>query len=109
MRTISRTAAIAALLVAVAADPVIAAGDAARGERLARRWCAGCHLVAADQTRAAVDAPSFAALAGASNRTPEGIADFLALPGTTHSRMPDLALSRVEIDDLVAYLGTLKR
>lgn len=84
-----------------------AEGDAARGAVLAKRWCASCHVVAADQGRAASDAPSFSALASPP-RTPEALGDFLALPGTTHSRMPDLALSRVEIADIVAYVGTQK-
>lgn len=92
---------------ALAAPPVPA--DPAKGRRLAERWCAACHLVSADQKVASADAPSFQALADAPNRTPDGIADFLTLPGTTHSRMPDLALSRVEIDDITAYLASLKK
>lgn len=93
------------LAPAAAAGPV----DPANGERLARRWCAGCHLVAPDQTQASPDAPSFSALANAPGRTPEGLADFLTLPGTTHSRMPDLALSRLEIGDIAAYVATLRK
>ena len=65
------------------------------------------HLVADGQKQAASDAPSFAALARPSC-TPEALADYLAMPGTTHARMPDLALSRVDIADIVAYVGTLK-
>lgn len=90
--------------VALAAD-----GVAARGEALSRRWCADCHVVAADQTKASSDAPSFFALTGAAARTPEALAAYLALPDTVHSRMPDLHLSRVEIADIVAYVGTLRR
>lgn len=91
--------------------PCVAAevGDAARGAVLAERWCATCHVVAPGQAEASADAPSFAGLAAASGKTPEGIADFLTLPGTTHSKMPDLHLSRVEILDVVAYIGSLKK
>ncbi len=92
---------------ALAAPPVPA--DPAKGRRLAERWCATCHLVSADQKAASADAPSFQALANAPGRTADGLADFLTLPGTTHSRMPDLALSRVEIDDVTAYIATLKK
>lgn len=95
------------LLLALAAPSLAAEGDAARGARLAERWCAACHLVAGGQKQAASDAPSFAALARPP-RTPEALADYLAMPGTTHARMPDLALSRVDIADIVAYVGTLK-
>ena len=31
--------------------------DPAAGEIIAKRWCASCHLVAPDQTRASADAP----------------------------------------------------
>lgn len=112
----STGAVLAAALLALAATPgptpARAAGpivDVAAGERLAKRWCAGCHLVAADQTTASVDAPSFASLANAPAKTAEGIADFLTLPGTTHTKMPDLSLSRVEIRDIVGYIATLKK
>ena len=91
----------------LAAPPVPA--NPVNGKRLSERWCAACHVVSADQTRASADVPTFEALANAPTKTPDGIADFLTLPGTTHSKMPDLALSRVEIDDIAAYIATLKK
>ena len=101
------------LALLLAATPALAAPptptDPANGERLSRRWCAPCHLVASDQKTASTDAPTFMALANAPTKTPDGIADFLTLPGTTHSKMPDMALSRVEIDDITAYIATLKK
>ena len=100
-------------LVLALAAPALAAppapADPANGRRLADRWCASCHVVTAGQTAASADAPTFVALANAPGRTPEGIADFLMLPGTTHSKMPDLSLSRVEIGDIAAYIATLKK
>lgn len=109
----STRAAVLALACGLTASAALAAppapADPANGERLSRRWCAACHLIAADQTTASADAPSFQALADAPKKTPDGIADFLTLPGTTHSRMPDLALSRVEIDDITAYVASLKK
>ena len=96
---------LAGLVFAGAAEQ----GDAARGARLAQRWCASCHLVTPDQAKGAVDAPSFMALARDPAKTAEGIADFLTLPGTTHSKMPDLHLSRVEIVDIVAHITSLKK
>lgn len=101
------TAVLAGLLASGAA--FAADGVAARGEVLAKRWCAGCHVVAADQTRASSDAPSFFALTGETARTPESLAAYLALPETVHGKMPDLHLSRVEIADVVAYVETLKK
>ncbi|NLH83120.1 MAG: cytochrome c [Phyllobacteriaceae bacterium] len=106
-RTFGAGAAVLVFLLtsgaAMAAD-----GVAARGEVLAKRWCASCHVVAADQTRASSDAPSFFALTGEAARTPEALAAYLAQPETVHGKMPDLHLSRVEIADIVAYVETLK-
>ena len=107
IRAASLALVTALALPALAAPP--APADPARGRRLSERWCASCHLVSADQTTASTDAPSFQALANTPGRTADGLADFLTLPGTTHSRMPDLALSRVEIDDITAYIATLKK
>lgn len=96
-------------LAMLAATAAFAADDAAKhGEMLSRRWCAECHVVAADQTRASTDAPSFFALTGETSRTPEALAIYLALPDTVHSRMPDLHLSRAEIAAIVAHVASLK-
>ncbi len=79
------------------------AADATKGEIIARRWCASCHLVATDQTVANPDAPSFAAIAG--RKEPANLAAFLTDP---HPKMPDMSLTRGEIADIVAYIGTLR-
>lgn len=88
---------------------VSAADDPEHGAVLAKRWCSECHVVTADQVHAAADAPSFFVMTGDRARTASGLADFLLLPGTTHSAMPDLHLSRVEIADIVAYVVTLSK
>lgn len=74
--------------------------DPANGEALARRWCASCHVVSADQKSAASDAPTFASI-GRGGITAEGLALFLLSP---HPNMPDMALTRKEVADLVAYI-----
>jgi len=109
IRMMTKAGAILALLALPALAAPAAPADPAKGERLAKRWCASCHLVAEGQATASADAPSFAALANTPGRSAAGIADFLTLPATTHSRMPDMALSRVEIDDIAAYIATLKK
>lgn len=82
---------------------VLEAGDAARGEIIARRWCAACHLVTADQTAAKVDAPPFFDIA---KRWPgdNALGSFLADP---HPKMPDMSLTRREIEDIVSYIRSL--
>ncbi|HUI21840.1 MAG TPA: c-type cytochrome [Methylocella sp.] len=81
------------------------AADAAKGEVIAKRWCAACHLVSPDQTHANSDAPSFASVAH-KIKSPQALTAFLMDP---HPKMPDMSLTREEIADLVAYIGTLRR
>jgi mono/diheme cytochrome c family protein len=85
--------------------PAIGA-DALRGEQLARRWCAACHIVAADQRRGADNAPSFASISGRPGFRPQKVTAFLF---GKHPKMPDMALTRQEADDLAAYIARQKR
>jgi mono/diheme cytochrome c family protein len=81
----------------------LAAGDAQRGAIIAKRWCASCHVVASDQTSASADAPSFFDIA--QRRTDrKKLGNFLVDP---HPPMPDMHLSRKEIDDIVSYIRSL--
>ena len=79
-------------------------GDPADGEKLARRWCAGCHLVAPDQPTATTDAPPFAAIARTPGFNRDKLAYFLLHP---HPKMPNMALSRGEATDLADYIAKL--
>lgn len=67
------------------------ATDATRGEQLARRWCASCHIVAADQTRGADNVPTFATIAKIPGFSTDTLAQFLMDP---HPKMPDMQLGR---------------
>jgi mono/diheme cytochrome c family protein len=91
---------IFAVLALLAAGPALAA-DAGKGETIAVRWCAACHVVAPGQKQAKADAPPFAAIAA--KRTYEDLRVFLANP---YPRMPDMSLTRDEIADLVAFIKT---
>ncbi len=92
-------------LIALASSSSTSAADAERGERLARRWCAACHVVAADQRQANADAPSFATIASRRDFNARRLAFLLLSP---HPVMPELALRRNEAEDIVAYIGTLR-
>ena len=80
--------------------------DAAHGEQLAKRWCAACHIVSADQTRGADNVPAFASIAKKPGFGADQIARFLMDP---HPKMPDMQLSRTEAQDLGAYIASLAR
>ena len=99
---------LGALVVVVLVCPILpaAAADAQHGLDLARRWCAACHLVAADQRQAKADAPPFATIASAPHFSAQGLAYFLLDP---HPKMPDLPLSRAAANDIAAYIATLRR
>jgi mono/diheme cytochrome c family protein len=82
-------------------------GDPASGHSLARRWCETCHVVDDTQERAtSTGAPTFAAIAHMKSTTPMALRVFLQTP---HGRMPDLHLTHGEIDDVSAYILSLKR
>jgi mono/diheme cytochrome c family protein len=93
------------VLVAASAEAASAA-DARKGETLAKRWCAACHLVAADQARGSTQAPPFSGIGRKPGFDESKVALFLLLP---HPRMPDMNLSRAEAADLAAYIVTQGR
>lgn len=81
-------------------------GDPATGRRLAETWCSSCHVIGPDiQRGTSYGAPTFTAIARTTAMTPMALRVFLQTP---HSRMPDLHLSRQEIDDVSAYIFSLK-
>jgi|SRR5215475_7210724 len=81
------------------------AADAGKGEILAKRWCAACHVVASDQQRGTIQAPPFSAIAGKSDFNETALAYFLLMP---HPKMPDMSLTRSEAADLAAYIKSQK-
>jgi mono/diheme cytochrome c family protein len=82
--------------------PHSALADAANGERLARQWCANCHVIdGAGPSTIPQGPPSFRTAAGHLN--PDQLRAWLTHP---HGAMPDLSLTRAEIDDLIAYIET---
>ena len=80
-----------------------AAADARKGETLAKRWCATCHVVAADQQVGTTQSPAFSTIAHNPEFNEAMLALFLLNP---HPRMPDMNLSRSEAADLAAYIKT---
>lgn len=99
-----RVALATGALAALGALASASAADAGRGETLARRWCATCHVVASDQARGQDNAPPFATIAQMPGFGADKIALFLLDP---HPKMPDLQLSRIEREDLAAYIVSL--
>lgn len=97
------TAACIGLFAASAASPPARAADAAAGRLVAARWCSSCHTTSA--AKGGDVAPPFEQLATRSGFNPDALRGFLANP---HPPMRSLDLTRIEIDNLVAYLETLR-
>lgn len=98
-------AALAALSLFVLLANAASAADAQQGAELAKRWCATCHVVSADQASGSTQAPPFSEIANKPGLTAASIALFLMRP---HPPMPDMNLSREEAGDLAAYIESQK-
>jgi len=98
-----RTVSVLLVLAAVSGHPACA--DVARGGQLARQWCANCHIVDNNPSGVAPQGPpSFPAISR-SGMTADQLRTFLSHP---HRAMPDLALTRSEIDGLIGYIETFR-
>ena len=89
---------------ACAEDPVEPSPE--KGEALAQRLCSGCHLIEDKASSAMpVGIPTFRAIANRPGQTGQHIMGVLMQP---HPPMPDIHLSREEIQNIVSYLETLR-
>ena len=103
-----RPSGLAGFTIAIiwASTAAAAPAQPARGEKLARHWCASCHIVASDQKGGSDTAPPFATIARKPGFDGGKIAQFLMDP---HPKMPDMQLSRDEAKDLGAYIASLAK
>jgi mono/diheme cytochrome c family protein len=99
-----RCTALAFAIFATLSNGAAMPADTAHGEQVARRWCAACHIVAADQTNGADNVPAFASIAKMPGFSAENVSQFLMDP---HPKMPDMQLTRDEAKDLGAYIASL--
>lgn len=76
------------------------------GQALAERYCANCHVIGTTRTQAASDSvPTFHSIANNAAIDEQRLKGFMMVP---HPLMPDLQLTRREIDDIAAYIRSLK-
>jgi mono/diheme cytochrome c family protein len=98
------TVILAASSLTAAAQPE---GDIGSGHRIAETWCSTCHVIGPEQQHGtSTGAPTFTEIAQMKSTTKLGLQVFLQTP---HDRMPDLHLSRAEMNDLIAYIVSLRR
>ena len=90
-------------LLFAGAGPASAQGDPEVGQNLALQWCTSCHVV--DREGHGTDAaPPLPPLLQEERRTPDQLRGWLTDP---HPPMPNLDLTRQEIEHIVAYLQSL--
>ena len=97
----------ALLLLRLHAASGATAGEdaAARGHSLAQAWCASCHQVEKFAIPLDNRAPAFTTIAAMKSTTPLAIKVFLQ---SSHEPMPNFILKKNDIDDLAAYIVSLK-
>jgi len=82
------------------------AGSAKEGETLAGRWCVSCHDIGKSEKPTASDtAPTFDSIARRKEFNRVHLEAWLAHP---HPPMPNMNLTRNEIDSLVNYIESLR-
>lgn len=94
--------AAATVVLCASAGAASADGNARTGGWLARHWCGGCHAAGGDTASDA--APPLENIARRTDLPQGWLRAWLANP---HPPMPNLQLSKSEIDDIVAYLESL--
>jgi mono/diheme cytochrome c family protein len=83
-----------------------AAGNALRGEKIAERWCAACHIVGPGLVRLSKDFPaSFQEISDTPGMGELALKVFFQTP---HKQMPNFSIAGGVRDDLIAYITGLK-
>lgn len=111
LATLVRTGATVSIALAFATAMLLpvspaSAANAEAGKRLTERWCVSCHSPSSRSRTSDVAAPSFNAVVNRRKRTESQLRAWLSDP---HPPMPQLNLTRDEIDDIVAYLEELRK
>jgi len=82
------------------------AQDIPAGKTIGKVWCSNCHSVDPQEKTTVRDGvPTFLSIAQMQSTTEMSLAAFLTTP---HGEMPNLTLSRKEIQDVSAYILSLR-
>lgn len=82
-----------------------ALAGAEEGQELAQEWCQSCHATA-DQGPGVDVAPSWSSIANDPQKTDDYLRAWLSMP---QGQMEHIALTSLQIKDLLAYIRTLKQ
>jgi cytochrome c len=79
--------------------------DASKGAQIARQWCANCHVIGGNTAGPVPQGPPSFQMIARGGMPADQLRAFLSHP---HGAMPNLSLTRAEIDDLISYIETLR-
>ena len=101
---------LASILVAALADfvdPAFAqhAGDPAAGADYAKKFCTKCHALNRGETSPEPTAPPFGDVANTKGMTATALTVWLT---TSHPTMPNIVIEPHDMDNVVAYILSLK-
>ena len=80
-------------------------GDKDRGHTYAQKFCGDCHGVEADDRLLLGDLPTFKEVADSEGMSPRALSVWLQ---TSHPNMPDIIIKPDDMDDVIAYIMSLK-
>jgi mono/diheme cytochrome c family protein len=101
-----RSLLIGIVLAPFLTSAALAAGYAEAGHVLATQWCESCHQIEPGAASTKDVAPTFVSLANDHDKNLNWVRNYLLDP---HLPMMGISLSRVQIDNVVAYMQTLQR
>lgn len=82
-------------------------GDVDAGRQYAEQYCAGCHDVTSpNPMETGSGIPTFSAVANATRVTRTSLVVWMQ---TSHPKMPNLMLEQQDLDNVIAYILSLKR
>jgi mono/diheme cytochrome c family protein len=108
MNALLRSMLFAACVMAASSvqAPAQGFGDPAAGRVIAAAECAQCHRILERDNDPNRTPPDFGAVANMPSFTELSMRVFLQTP---HGQMPRLQFTRTELDDIIAYLASLRR
>jgi mono/diheme cytochrome c family protein len=107
MRTVEKLVLAAAIALTPSLASAVELGSPKAGQAYAERVCAECHEVqAGDSFSPNPTSPTFQEIADTPGMTARALAVFLT---TSHPTMPDIMIERDDLDNVIAYVTSLRR
>jgi mono/diheme cytochrome c family protein len=94
-----------ALALLPSAAAAVELGNKEAGHAYAQKFCADCHAVDKDTTLLFTDIPSFQEVADSEGMSPRALAVWLQ---TSHPNMPDFIIPPDDMDNVIAYIMSLR-